>query len=140
MQKLIKRVLALILLTTTLSAVSAQAGADEKKPASEAPAKGKKAARSSFKGHLTAIDKTAMTFTVEGKNRPSTLHVTSRTRISKAGKPATFGDAAIGDVADGQAIKNAADEEEAVTLRLGAKSKAKPEKKKEPKTAAPKKE
>ncbi|HEY9174791.1 MAG TPA: DUF5666 domain-containing protein [Verrucomicrobiae bacterium] len=44
-------------------------------------------------GKISAVDKTAKTITV----RERTFQITSETRISKAGKPATFDDAVVGE-------------------------------------------
>ena len=49
-----------------------------------------------LKGKIKAIDTIAKTFTLEGDN-PKVLHITSETRITKNGKPATSEDLAVGE-------------------------------------------
>ena len=150
MQKRISYILAIGLITLmgATASMGAEADtkkigaeADAKKPSAKAPAKEKKSTGRAFHGKLSAIDKANMTVTVEEKGKPRIIHITSHTRISKAGKPATLSDAVIGDEIGGQAKKNAAGEEQAATVRLGAaKTSAKPSAKKEKKPDAKKKE
>jgi hypothetical protein len=94
------------------------------KPAKkEAPAKGsatkpKDARAVPFKGSLGAVDRTAMTIKVGER----TFQVTSSTRILKAGKPATFSDATVGEECAGSYKKTADDKLELLSLRLGPKA------------------
>ena len=139
MKTMIGYVLAVCLLAVTAQRTSVSAEAEAKKPAPTAVEKAKASVPTAFRGSVAAVDKTAMTFSVGEKAKTRTIHITSRTRITKAGKPATSGDVTVGEAVSGQAIKNAAGEEEAVAVRLGAKPAAKPASKKTPKTDEPKK-
>ncbi len=101
----------------------------------EPAAKEKKASKPAgvpFRGKIEALDKTAMTVTLAGKEKSRVIHVTSSTRFMKDGKPAIFGDLAIGDAAVGQVRKTEDGKEEAMVMRVGEKpaAEAKPEKKK----------
>ena len=88
-----------------------------------------------FQGKISALDKIAMTITLEGKEKNRTISVTSKTKIMKAGKPATFDDARVGEEVAGQ-LRNTDGKLEASSLRLGPKpEKAKPEKTKPEKAA-----
>lgn len=88
----------------------------------EAPAKGSatkpKDARVPFKGSVGSVDRTAMTIKVGER----TFQVTSTTRIIKAGKPATFADATVGEECAGSYKKTADDKLELLSLRLGPKA------------------
>ena len=54
-----------------------------------------------FSGTLTAIDRVAMTISVESKGKSRSYHVTPRTRFFKDRKPAVVGDGAIGEPVSG---------------------------------------
>ena len=92
----------------------------------------KKAGVTPFHGKLKAVDKTAKTISVG----ETTVHISSETKIVKAGKPATLEDGVIGEPVAG-AYKKADDGKlNAVSVRFGAKpedegkpKKEKPEKK-----------
>lgn len=67
-------------------------------PANTAPAKkAKKTGSVAFTGKVSAVDTNAMTLTV-GKH---TLDITSETKITKDGQPATLADATVGEKAMG---------------------------------------
>jgi hypothetical protein len=83
-----------------------------------APAKHKKHDHSVFNGKLSAIDANAMTFTV-GKQ---TFDVTSETKITKDGKPATLADGAVGEMAGGAYKKGADGKLSATSVHFGSKS------------------
>ncbi len=110
------------------------AGADADSPAAEAkPVKTPNAAVGRpypLNGKIATTDKLAMTLTLEGKQKPRVIHVTSQTRLVKQGKPATFDDAQPGDSLGGQVAKNDEGQEVALSLRLGPKPE-KPSKKKD---------
>ncbi|MBI4664525.1 MAG: hypothetical protein HY735_37505 [Verrucomicrobia bacterium] len=120
-----KCLLALALFAASATTTVFGGEAAPKQPAAPAAAKKKQPARQAVQGIVKAIDKTAMTLSVESKGKLRTIHMTSRTRLSKAGQPATFGDAAVGDEVTAQIQKNASGEEEAISLRLGAKAESK---------------
>lgn len=83
-------------------------------PAAAAP---KKARALPFHGKIEALDATAKTITI-GKE---TIQITSETKITKGGKPATLADAAVGDDTGGAYRKDADGKLNAVSLRIGPK-------------------
>lgn len=103
--------------------VSSTATAAEKDKQAETGSSQKAArqARAPFHGKLAGVDKKQMTLTLEGKERQRIIRVTADTRIMKAGKPGTLDDAIVGEEVAGQLTRNAAGEEEAVSLRFGPK-------------------
>ena len=131
MCSVITRVLFVCLLTSIISLSPAALAAEKAAPA-EASAKEKRP-NHPFRGKLSAVDKSAMTISLEGKEKPRTIRITAQTRIAKAGKPATLADAIIGDEVAGQVVKTAEGHEEALSLRLGAKPEPEPKAKKETK-------
>jgi hypothetical protein len=90
-----------------LRAQNATTNAPAKKPSRTIP----------FRGKLAAVDNSEKTITV-GKE---TIQITSETRISKAGKPATFQDGAVGDEVAGSYKKDADGKLNALSLRFGPK-------------------
>jgi len=86
-----------------------------KKPAAKADQK-----ISTFDGKLGAVDKTAMTITVEGTNK-QTLKITSNTHINKDGKPALLSDGKISEDVSGQFVKSAGGAEEATVVNFGVR-------------------
>ena len=92
---------------TTLTIVAADA-----KPAA-APA----ARAIVFNGKLDAVDKQAKTIKIGER----VFHVTSTTRISKAGKQATLDDAKVGDEAAGQYRESEDKKLNLLSLRVGPK-------------------
>ncbi len=75
-----------------------------------------------FAGKLGAIDKAAMTFTLDEKTKPGrTFEVNSGTHIMKNGKPATLSDGVAGEVVRGSYTKSADGKLEAHTVSFGAK-------------------
>jgi hypothetical protein len=87
-------VTALFIAALICGAQANAAGADQpstaKKSVKAASEKG-----TTIKGKIKTIDKIAKTFTLEGDN-PKVLQITSETRITKKGKPATSDDLAVG--------------------------------------------
>ncbi len=72
-----------------------------------------------------------MTITVEGKQKKEyVVHVTSQTRMTKAGKPATLNDAIVGEDLSARVAKNASGTGDALSIRFGPKAKVQPAKKK----------
>lgn len=96
MNKTITRIAFVALLAAALGAAPTQVfGGDAKK---EKPATAeKKQGRLPFHGKIAAVDKKAKTFTVGER----TFQVTSETKLSKGGKPATLDDVAIGEEVGG---------------------------------------
>jgi hypothetical protein len=74
-----------------------------------------------FRGKISALDITAKTITLPGKEKSRVFQVTAETRITKDGKPSTLEAAKIGDEVGGRAL--AADEGKCnlVVLRIGPK-------------------
>ncbi len=97
MNKRIGYILTICLLTGAAFTTPIHAQTEGGKASSAPEAKEKKAARIPFNGKLSAVDKAAMSITMEGKAKKRTIRITPQTRIVKAGRPATLEDAAIGD-------------------------------------------
>jgi hypothetical protein len=70
-----------------------------------------------FHGKLKALDNTAKTISVGTE----TFQITSETKITKAGKPATLADGAVGDDVAGAYKKDAEGKLNALSLRFGPK-------------------
>jgi Ni/Co efflux regulator RcnB len=70
-------------------------------------------------GAVVAVDATAMTVTVGTK----TYNVTSDTKITKAGQPATLSDVTVGETVSIGYKKDDAGKLNATTIRVGAKKK-----------------
>lgn len=81
----------------------------EANPPAEAPKKPAKKKPASntlpFRGKVESVDAKAMTITLAGKEKQRVFNVTSKTRLEKDGKPATFGDIKPGDDARGSYAK-----------------------------------
>jgi hypothetical protein len=89
-----------------------------------------------FHGKLKAIDNTAKTISVGEQ----TIQITSETKITKAGKPATLADGTAGDEVAGAYKKTEDGKLDAVSLRFGPKPEPAPQAKKdEAKKEEPKK-
>ena len=73
-----------------------------------------------FRGKVSAVDKTAKTITLDGKEKGRTFQITSGTKITKDGKPAVLDDVTVGESVRGVAKENATGKLEAVTLKVGA--------------------
>ena len=74
---------------------------------------------SPFHGTVSALDANAMTLTV-GK---LTVQVTSETKITKDGKPATLADGAVGEPVGGYYKKDADGKLSATTVHFGSRKK-----------------
>jgi len=72
-----------------------------------------------FKGTVSAVDTNAMTLTVETR----TFDITSDTKITKSGEPATLSDIAVGDKVSGAYKKSEDGKLNATTVRDGKKKK-----------------
>ena len=86
-----------------------------------------------FHGMISAVDQSAKTFTIAGKDATRVFKVTDQTKIMKDGNPATMSDIVEKEEVRGRYWKAADGSLEAKTVRLGAKS----EKKKEAKNGSP---
>jgi len=86
-----------------------------------APKAEKKAKRIPFRGKISAVDKVARTFTLEGKEKVRTFRVTTESRLKKDGQDAVFDDLKVGEVVGGQYCVGATGGQEAVLVNIGAK-------------------
>lgn len=123
MKKTVLAITAATLFTALVTAPMPACAAEKANaPASgqETSAQHKKSEHSplSFNGKLTAVDKAAMTITV-GKR---TFEVTSETKITKDGLPATLADAVTGEKIGGAYKKGAGEKMIATSINLGKKS------------------
>jgi hypothetical protein len=82
-----------------------------------------------FNGKIASVDKDAKTFTIGER----TFQITAETKIMKAGKAATLGDAVVGEEVGGVAKKSEDGKLMVTSVRFGPKPDAavQPEKKKE---------
>jgi hypothetical protein len=140
MNKQLSYLLAICFLAGADLSTPIRAQAADGKAASAQEAKQSKPAGIPFTGKLGAVDKAAMSITLDGKTKKRTIRLTPQTRIVKAGKPATLDDAVIGEEIGGQAIKNAEGLEEAISLRVGPKPEPQPRPKKNKKDGEASKE
>src|SRR6266436_6262364 len=102
---------------------SSAAGAEKKEPVEK-----KAQSAGPFRGKLAALDKSGKTITV-GKR---TFHITSETKIMKAGKPATLEDGVVGEEVSGGFKTGTEGKLVATKVTFGPKAEAKgAEKKKE---------
>lgn len=72
-----------------------------------------------FRGTVSAVDTNAMTLTVETR----TFDITSQTRITKSGEPATLSDIVVGDKVSGAYKKSGDGSLDATTIHDGKKKK-----------------
>lgn len=123
------------LITATLVAMPAVVRAEDKPVTPEPPATPAKIVRQTFHGKVDAVDAAKMTLTVGSL----TLNVTSDTKISKHGKPATLSEIVVGDMVGGSSKKDEAGKLNATIIRVAdtAKMPKKPKKADKPE-AAPK--
>jgi hypothetical protein len=92
--------------------------AEDAPAASAAPAKAK---ATRFSGKLTKVDATAKTITVENKSKGDrTFEITSETKITKDGKPATLSDGVVGEPAGGTYTESSDGKMVAKSVRFGA--------------------
>jgi hypothetical protein len=92
-------------------------------PAAESGAKGKKRDTYPFRGVIGSVDIQARTLTLVGKQTRRVIQVTEATRLEKSDKgAAVFDDLKTGERIGGTLKKSAAGVEEALLIRLGAKS------------------
>jgi hypothetical protein len=91
--------------------------AEKKSAAGKKESTAKKKAAHPFRGKLAAVDQTAKTISVG----ESTYQITSETKITKSGKPATLEDGVIGEPVTGYAKPADGDKMTATTVRFGTK-------------------
>jgi Cu/Ag efflux protein CusF len=104
MKRILSSLALFLCLASTIAIGEFSANAAEKSPEKKAE-KSEKAARGRpVMGKVDAVDKTMKTLTLSGEKK-QVLQVTSETRIMKAGKPATFDDATVGEAIAGSAVE-----------------------------------
>lgn len=133
---------AILRLAFTLAAVitaaavssSARAGADPKGPETAGnttptvtspdsrPTREKKRETYPFRGVVGAIDVSARTLTLEGKQTRRVIHFTETTRVEKHGKVGLFEDLKVGETVGGTLKKDPSGREEALLVRVGPKA------------------
>jgi len=91
--------------------------ADKKSAAARKDSAAKKKTAHPFHGKLAEVDKVAKTIKVG----ESIYQITSETKITKAGKPATLEDGVVGEPVSGYAKPTEAGKMTATTVRFGAK-------------------
>ena len=91
--------------------------AEKKAAAAKKESTTKKKAAHAFRGKLAAVDKTAKTIKVG----ESIYQITSETKITKAGKPATLEDGVVDDPVTGYAKPNEDGKMAATLVRFGSK-------------------
>jgi len=89
-----------------------------------------------FHGTISAVDQTAKTFTIAGKEKSRVFKMTDTTVITKGGVPATMNDVVANEEVRGNYVKAADGTLEAKTVKLGPltdaeKAEKKPSKKKQ---------
>jgi hypothetical protein len=107
------------LLTMALFGTAVSTQAEEQKSASTPTVSQRD--KIPFHGKLAAVDKAAMTITLEGKETRRVFQLTADTRLTKLGKPATLEDAVTGEDVGGLYKKTEAGTMEAVSVRFGPK-------------------
>ena len=75
-----------------------------------------------FHGKVSAVDQSAKTFTIGGKQGSRVFKVTDTTSITKAGAPATMTDIVENERARGTYVKQADGSLEAKTVKIGPKT------------------
>jgi hypothetical protein len=129
MKRTILKITALSLFAAAIVAAPAVARAQDATNApamsgQETPVKHKKHDVMPFRGKLSAIDTNAMTLTVGER----TFEITSETKITKDGQPATLADGVVGEMAGGAYKKGADGELSATSVHFGLKSAGKTKK------------
>jgi hypothetical protein len=109
-----KKIIISILVAAFAATAALPVMAADEKPAEKKAAPAVRAVP--FRGKIAAVDKAAKTVKVGER----TFHVTSETRIVKAGKPATLDDATVGEDVGGAYRESEDKKMNLVTLRVGA--------------------
>ncbi len=85
-----------------------------------------------YSGKVEAVDKTAKTITLGSKEKNRTYSITSDTKVTKMGKPATLDEAVVGEDASAYGHEESG-KQVAQSLRLGPKEEGKSKEKKKKK-------
>jgi hypothetical protein len=134
MKKTVLKITALSLFAAALvvapAVTRAQDATNAPTATSEAPVKHKRSEHAAvpFNGKLTAIDTNAMTLTIGER----TFEITSETKITKDGFPATLADGVAGEMTGGAYKKTADGKLSATIIHFGTKSEGTAKKKKKP--------
>src|SRR3989442_1367699 len=115
-------VLALMTAAMVFTGPPTKAAEGAKDKSAQAPKSERKQKQMPFRGKVSAVDKTAKTVTLEGKEKSRTFQITSATKIAKDGKPAVMDDVIVGQTVRGLAKETATGKWEVVTLNMGAKA------------------
>ena len=118
MKKLFRLSLLVALIAGVPPTVRAAEGYKDK--STQAPKSENRAKQLPFRGKVSAVDKTAKTITLAGKEKGRTFQITSGTKITKDGKPAVLDDVTVGESVRGVAKENPTGKLEIVTLKVGA--------------------
>ncbi len=108
------------LLAGAAAPAPAQVNPNAKKADAAAASAPERKHRIPFHGKIDSVDKTAKTLKVGER----TLHLTSTPKIVRAGKPAIFDDATVGEDIGGTYVKAADGKLELQSLRIGPKAAA----------------
>ncbi len=102
--------------------------AEDKKAKAEAKVEAKADVKTDkaipFHGKLSAVDKSAKTISIVGKDKTRTFNVTSDTKIMKKGKASTLDEAMVGDEVGG-AYRDVDGKLNLTSLRIGPKPEGK---------------
>ncbi len=126
MTKHILKAVVLSIMATALSVGTFRAPAQTNTTPPAAKEK-KKATGFPFRGKVASIDNTAKTITVGER----TFQITSKTRVTRDGKPATLEDGKVGEPVTGYVKKSEDGKLNATTVHFGAKASSKPKEKAE---------
>ena len=114
------------------AAPKTEPAAPKKKSKSDPVAKGH---GMQFHGKIEAVDQVGKTVTVKGKEKEHVLQITSHTKLSKEGKPATLADAVVGENVTGFARETTAGKFEATSIRFNTKAPGQSKPRKSPEAA-----
>ena len=89
--------------------------------AGAAPNSETKTKRIPFRGKISAVDKAAKTFTLEGKEKARVFLVTKETRLKRDGQDAKLDDLKVGEPVGGQYRVGATGAKEALLVNIGPK-------------------
>ena len=102
-----------------VSAADKEKKASSPTTASSAPPAAKSPRPVPFRGTISAVDQTAKTFTIAGKEKSRVFKVTEKTVVTKAGQPATMTDVVENATVSGSYWKAADGSLEAKTVKIG---------------------
>jgi hypothetical protein len=115
--KMTTKICLILIAATAVASLPVSAQSTNTATTNAAPAM-RQAPRPTYRGKISAADTAGMTLTVTARQGDFKVKVTSKTKITKDGQPATFADAVAGLTAFGQGKKDADGNWEATTLRL----------------------